>query len=158
MYFTTKEAEVYGEFILKIAQYSPAVKRKVAALILHNNDMFIGFNYPIGHDMICESTSNPNETLESVVHAEESAIFNFLKNNKFTDIPIAGRTFYHPVMLCTYTPCYNCCRLIIQAGIRYLYYINMHKTNFTSESELTGFKSPQDFLKEHLIEAEPITI
>jgi len=115
---------------------SPAKKRKVGAfVILENGDTQYGYNHmPDGFNISCENKNG--DSFECVIHAEEHVIINGLKNNV---------NFNDATMYCTYSPCMNCCKLIVAAGIKNLIYLTEHKSNFTTPEIEEGI-SPKHYL------------
>lgn len=130
----SKNDKFYLSLLFGIASNSTAVKRKVGALIGNANDTFepnilsTGFNKMSIHlAPKCEDTNH--NSYASVFHAEEVAIVNGLKI--YSDKMISESTIY-----CTYSPCINCCKLIVLSGIKRLIYIDKHAVNFDTCGEL----------------------
>jgi dCMP deaminase len=91
------------------AKNSYCIRRQVGALIVKNR-MIISDGYngtPEGFENICEDENN--RTKPYVLHAEANAITKVAKSNNSSD----GATLY-----ITTSPCMECAKLIIQAGIR----------------------------------------
>jgi dCMP deaminase len=91
------------------AENSYCKRRKVGALIVKNK-MIISDGYngtPQGFENICENEEN--ETKAYVLHAEANAITKVAKSNQSSE----GSTLY-----VTTSPCIECSKLIIQAGIK----------------------------------------
>lgn len=89
---------------------SYCVRRQVGALIVKDK-MIISDGYngtPQGFENVCEDPST-GKTKPYVLHAEANAITKVAKSNNSSD----GATLY-----CTASPCIECAKLIIQAGIR----------------------------------------
>jgi dCMP deaminase len=93
-------------------------RRKVGALIV-NNQMIISDGYngtPSGFENVCEDENNV--TKPYVLHAEANAITKVAASNNNS----RGSTIY-----ITSSPCIECAKLIIQAGIeRVVYCENYH--------------------------------
>jgi len=90
------------------AENSYCVRRKVGALIVKNK-MIISDGYngtPSGFENVCELDNGT--TKQEVLHAEANAITKVAKSNNSSD----GATLY-----VTTSPCIECSKLIIQAGI-----------------------------------------
>ncbi len=90
------------------AENSYCKRRKVGALIVKDK-MIISDGYngtPSGFENICEDENN--KTKPYVLHAEANAITKVAKSNNSSD----GATLY-----VTTSPCLECAKLIIQAGI-----------------------------------------
>ncbi|QGY44336.1 CMP deaminase [Maribellus comscasis] len=91
------------------AQNSYCKRRQVGALIVKGK-MIISDGYngtPSGFENICEDENN--KTKPYVLHAEANAITKVAKSNNSSD----GATLY-----VTSSPCLECSKLIIQAGIK----------------------------------------
>ena len=91
------------------AQNSYCKRRKVGALIVKDK-MIISDGYngtPSGFENICEDENN--NTKPYVLHAEANAITKVAKSGNSSD----GATHY-----VTSSPCLECSKLIIQAGIK----------------------------------------
>lgn len=91
------------------AQNSYCKRRKVGALLVKDK-MIISDGYngtPAGFENVCEDEEN--KTKAYVLHAEANAITKVAKSNNSSD----GATLY-----VTSSPCIECSKLIIQAGIK----------------------------------------
>ncbi|WP_319482856.1 dCMP deaminase family protein [uncultured Draconibacterium sp.] len=91
------------------AQNSYCKRRQVGALIVKDK-MIISDGYngtPAGFENICEDEDN--KTKPYVLHAEANAITKVAKSGNSSD----GATLY-----VTSSPCIECSKLIIQAGIK----------------------------------------
>ena len=90
------------------AENSYCVRRKVGALLVKNK-MIISDGYngtPCGFENVCETEEG--KTKPYVLHAEANAITKVAKSNNSSE----GATLY-----ITASPCIECAKLIIQAGI-----------------------------------------
>lgn len=100
------------------AQNSYCKRRQVGALLVKNK-MIISDGYngtPSGFENNCEDENNT--TFPYVLHAEANAITKVAKSNNSSD----GATLY-----VTSSPCLECAKLIIQAGItRVVFNDNYH--------------------------------
>lgn len=95
------------------AENSYCRRRKVGALIVKEK-MIISDGYngtPSGFENVCEDPSNV--TKPYVMHAEANAITKIARSNNSSD----GATMY-----VTASPCIECAKLIIQAGIKRVVY------------------------------------
>src|SRR5665647_1132364 len=103
------------------AQNSYCKRRQVGALLVKDK-MIISDGYngtPSGFENNCEDENN--RTFPYVLHAEANAITKVAKSNNSSD----GATLY-----VTSSPCLECSKLIIQAGIkRVVFYDNYHKAD-----------------------------
>lgn len=91
------------------ADNSYCIRRQVGALIVKDR-MIISDGYngtPSGFENVCEDENNT--TKPYVLHAEANAITKVAKSNNSSD----GATLY-----VTSSPCMECSKLIIQAGIK----------------------------------------
>jgi len=95
------------------AENSYCQRRKVGALVVKNK-MIISDGYngtPAGFENICEDDNNV--TKPYVLHAEANAITKLARSHNSSD----GATMY-----ITASPCIECAKLIIQAGIKRVVY------------------------------------
>jgi len=93
-------------------------RKQVGALIVKDK-MIISDGYngtPTGFDNLCED--NNGETHWYVLHAEANALTKIAKSNHNAN----GATLY-----ITLSPCKECSKLILQAGIQRVVYINPYK-------------------------------
>lgn len=100
------------------AENSYCVRRKVGALIVKDK-MIISDGYngtPAGFENICEDENNL--TKPYVLHAEANAITKIARSNNSSD----GATLY-----VTASPCIECAKLIIQAGIKRVVYSEKYR-------------------------------
>jgi dCMP deaminase len=111
----------YLKMALIWAQNSYCKRRQVGALLVKDK-MIISDGYngtPSGFENNCEDENNT--TFPYVLHAEANAITKVAKSNNSSE----GATLY-----VTSSPCLECSKLIIQAGIkRVVYCDNYHKTD-----------------------------
>lgn len=95
------------------AKNSYCIRRQVGALIVKDK-MIISDGYngtPSGFENVCEDESG--KTKPYVLHAEANAITKVAKSSNSSD----GSTLY-----VTSSPCMECSKLIIQAGIKRIVY------------------------------------
>ena len=95
------------------AQNSYCQRRQVGALVVKNG-MIISDGYngtPSGFENVCEDENNV--TKPYVLHAEANAITKLARSSNNSD----GSTIY-----ITASPCIECAKLIIQAGIKRVVY------------------------------------
>ena len=114
----TKFDKSYIEMAHVWAKNSYCERRKVGALIVKNR-MIISDGYngtPSGFENICEEESGA--TKPYVLHAEANAITKVAKSNNSSK----GATLY-----ITDSPCMECAKLIIQAGIERVVYSNKYR-------------------------------
>ena len=130
----------YDKAYLKMARewgnLSYCERRKVGALIVKDR-MIISDGYngtPTGMENICEDEEN--YTMWDVLHAEANAIMKVASSTQ----SCSGATLY-----VTLSPCKDCSKLIYQAGIVRVVYIDQYK-------DTTGI----DFLKDAGVEVVQI--
>ena len=118
--------EQSDKYYIKVAQLcaknSYAIKLQVGAIIVKDGQiMSDGFNgTPCGFENKCEAKSIDGSlhTLSYVLHAESNAILKCAKYGR----PTNGSTLY-----ITHSPCIECAKLIIQAGIIRVIYLEEYK-------------------------------
>lgn len=101
--------ERYLRMAMIWAENSYCTRRQVGALLVKDK-MIISDGYngtPSGFENVCEDENN--KTKPYVLHAEANAISKVAKSNNSSD----GATLY-----VTSSPCLECSKLIIQAGIK----------------------------------------
>lgn len=109
------------ERYLRMAQIwsenSYCIRRKVGALIVRDNMIISdGFNgTPSGFPNVCEEN---NVTFPYVLHAEANAITKVARSNNSSE----GATLY-----VTASPCMECSKLIIQAGIKRVVFSDLYR-------------------------------
>ncbi|MDO4995346.1 MAG: dCMP deaminase family protein, partial [Bacteroidales bacterium] len=99
------------------AENSYCQRRQVGALIVKNK-MIISDGYngtPSGFENVCEEN---NVTKPYVLHAEANAITKIARSHNSSD----GATLY-----VTASPCLECSKLIIQAGIKRVVYSEKYR-------------------------------
>lgn len=113
---TTKQALLDSRYLRMAriwAENSYCVRRKVGALVVKDKAIISdGYNgTPSGFENICEDENNV--TYPYVLHAEANAITKLARSSNNSD----GSTLY-----VTASPCIECAKLIIQAGIKRVVY------------------------------------
>ena len=103
-------ARIYGKL-------SSAKRLQVGCIIVKDDRIIsIGYNgMPTGGSNICEEN---NKSKPEVLHAETNAITKLAKSTE------SGQDSY---MFCTFAPCVNCAKLILQSGIKEFHYENDYK-------------------------------
>ena len=100
------------------AENSYCERRQVGALIVWDAIISDGYNgTPSGFENVCEDENN--KTKPYVLHAEANAITKVAKSNNSS----LGATLY-----VTASPCIECAKLIIQAGIRRVVYSENYRS------------------------------
>jgi len=100
------------------AENSYCKRRQVGALVVKDN-MIISDGYngtPSGFENVCEDDNNV--TKPYVLHAEANAITKLARSNNNSE----GATLY-----VTASPCIECSKLIIQAGIKRVVYAEKYR-------------------------------
>ena len=138
--FSSKKQLRYDKAYLRMAlewgKLSQCTRKKVGAIIVKDNIIISdGFNgTPTGFDNCCETSDG--DTHWYVLHAEANAILKLARsNNRGTN-----STLY-----ITLSPCKECSKLILQAGIKRVVFIKGYKDS-----------SGIDFLKTAGIEVNQI--
>jgi dCMP deaminase len=100
------------------AENSYCKRRQVGAIIVKNK-MIISDGYngtPVGFENVCEDENGV--TKPYVLHAEANAITTVARSNNSSD----GATLY-----VTASPCLECAKLIVQAGIKRVVYNELYR-------------------------------
>jgi dCMP deaminase len=115
----------WEEYFLRIARTSALRSKdprtKVGCCIVNENKIIgVGYNgFPNGIPDDCPEVSwERPEKYHYVVHAEMNAILNTVSFDK-----LKGATLY-----CTLFPCSQCCKMMIQCGIKQVIYDNIPST------------------------------
>lgn len=100
------------------SENSYCVRKKVGALLVKDKMIISdGFNgTPSGFDNLCESEDGV--TLPYVLHAEANAITKVARSNNSSE----GSTLYVST-----SPCMECSKLIIQAGIKRVVFSDLYR-------------------------------
>ena len=112
--------KAYLEMATVLARNSYCKRRQVGALIVKDR-MIISDGYngtPSGFENVCEDENGV--TKPYVLHAEANAITKVAKSGNSSE----GATLY-----VTASPCVECAKLIIQAGIRRVVYKDSYRLN-----------------------------
>ncbi|HAN78505.1 MAG TPA: CMP deaminase [Bacteroidales bacterium] len=110
----------YLRMALVWSENSYCIRRKVGALLVKDK-MIISDGYngtPSGFENVCEDENNV--TKPYVLHAEANAITKIAKSNNSSE----NATLY-----VTSSPCIECSKLIIQAGIKRVVYSELYRNN-----------------------------
>lgn len=121
--------KTYMAMAKELAKLSYANRAKVGCLIVKDTHIISeGFNgTPRGMPNICEDSSFT--TLPYVLHAESNAITKLARSTSSSE----GATLY-----VTMAPCYDCCKLIIQSGIKRVVYDKNYHSDGIELLELAG--------------------
>jgi len=116
---------MYMNLAIEISKMSHAKRNKVGCVIVKNHNILsYGFNgMPTGMPNECEYLDENKEliTKKEVLHSELNAISKAAKHG----LSIDGASMY--VTLC---PCLQCSLLIIQSGIKIVYYRYDYRDNY----------------------------
>ena len=122
-------------------QLSKAKRRKVGCLIVKDGQIISdGYNgTPVGYDNNCEyETRFGYETKPEVLHAESNALMKLAKSTNSSK----DSTIYLSI-----SPCFDCAKLIIQAGVKRVVYIETYR-----------IEKGIEFLRSNNVVAECVTI
>lgn len=110
----SKFVKYFATIAEETAKLSSAKKLKVGCVIVKDNRILsIGYNgTPSGWDNECEADG---KTKPEVLHAEANALMKLAQSTESSK---------NAVLFVTHTPCIECAKLIYQAGIKEVYYIN----------------------------------
>lgn len=108
----------YMDVAIRASELSHAVRTKVGSvLVKDDNILAFGWNgMPAGFDNCCEV--DPDTTKDEVIHAEMNV---FAKVARSTGNALDGTLYV------TLSPCFECCKLIIQAGITRVVYLEKYR-------------------------------
>lgn len=140
---TTRRLRAHLKAAYAYSELSYAVRLKVGAVLVKDDRIIsVGYNgMPSGGSNVCEIQSKvdptaPLATKPQVVHAEQNVIAFAAKNGIATE----GAT-----LVITHSPCFECCKLLIQAGIKHIYYDQEYRDT-----------DPIQFLRDYSITIERI--
>lgn len=131
----------YLEMANTWGQLSKARRKKVGCLIVKNNQIISdGYNgTPAGYDNDCEfETRFGWETKPEVLHAESNALMKLAKS--------ANSSLESTIYL-TISPCFECAKLIIQAGVSRVVYSEEYRIT-TGVEFLKQFNIDCDLIEE----------
>lgn len=109
---------IYMQIAYQVAKLSYAERRKVGCVIV-KDEQIVSFGYngtPHGFDNECETYSKDGcecTTKREVLHAESNALTKLAKSTL---------TSKDTILYTTTLPCFDCAKLIIQAGVKEVYY------------------------------------
>ena len=112
----------YMRVAYEIANLSYAERRQVGCIIV-KNEQIISFGYngtPRGFDNCCETTNEDKTltTVKEVLHAESNAI---------SKVATSTMSCEGAELFTTTSPCFDCSKLIIQSGIKKVYYTETYR-------------------------------
>ena len=134
--------QMYMDIAERISKMSYGRRGKVAAVIVKDGSNIVSFGYngtPAGFDNNLEDEVTDQTTGETklvtkpeVIHSEINAICKAAKQGISTD----GASIY-----VTLSPCYDCAKAIIQAGIKRVFYREVYRNTAPLEMlEKAGVK------------------
>ena len=114
----TKKDYLYMRMARVWAENSYCIRRQVGALMVKDQRIISdGYNgTPSGFENVCEDENNVSKPY--VLHAEANAISKVARSHNSSD----GATLY-----VTASPCIECSKLIIQAGIKRVIYGELYR-------------------------------
>ena len=123
-----KFLSLYCDIAERIAELSYAQRLKVGAVIVKDHRILsYGYNgTPAGFDNTCELPPNlphidpSGVTKPEVIHAEQNALMKVARSHDSTE----GAT-----MFITHSPCVDCAKLILQSGVREVYFIHAYRND-----------------------------
>lgn len=109
---------LYMDIAKRVAKMSYSLRSQVGCVIVKDNNIVaFGWNgMPRGFDNHCEDENN--NTYDEVIHSEENAICKAARQG----ISLDGATIY-----LTHSPCSHCAKLIVQSGIKTVYYAEEYR-------------------------------
>ena len=112
-----KFIDAYMDVAERFGKLSTARRLNVGAIVVKDNRIIsIGYNgMPSGGSNVCEEDG---KSKPEVLHAEANAITKLAKSTE------SGQDAY---MFCTYAPCVDCAKLILQSGIKEFHYEENYK-------------------------------
>ena len=131
--------EYFAKMAKTVSEKSKDPSTKVGAIIVDSKNRIAGTGYngmPLGKDTFpWDKTGDWLDTkYPYVIHAEANAILNSVKDVDGCE------------MVCTLIPCNECAKLIVQAGIKKVYYLD------TREGEM--FEASKKIFKECGVDIE----
>ena len=143
-----KFKEVYMKVAEDFANLSHARKLKVGAIIVKDNRIIsVGYNgMPSGWDNECEDAVTEEgeyeahvwyKTKPEVIHAEMNAI---------AKVAASTESAQGASMFCTHTPCTECAKMIVQAGIKEVFVGQVYESD--------THRSGEDLLEESGVKVE----
>ena len=112
----------YFDVAERTAQLSYAQRLKVGAVIVKDHRILsYGYNgTPAGFDNCCEIEINGDlVTKPEVIHAEQNAILKLARH---------GDSSAGAILFITHAPCVDCAKLILQSGIKRVYYKKQYRS------------------------------
>ncbi len=118
-----KMNKLYMDIAIRLSEMSYAQRKKVGAILVKDDNILsFGWNgMPSGFDNCCEyqGLQNGLTTKKEVTHAELNI---FAKLSKNGTIGTKDSTLY-----VTLSPCFECSKLIVQSGVKIVYYLEEYR-------------------------------
>lgn len=117
------EREILAMSIAELIALRGTCKRARVGCVITRDGRIIstGYNGSIIGDMHCDDLGcDVNEKCKHAIHAEANAIIFAARQ---------GLSLKDSVLCCTVAPCYECAKLIVQAGIQKVYWMNGYTDN-----------------------------
>lgn len=106
-----KKSEILN-LLYKIEKLSECKKRRVGAVLITNKTIYTGFNHPIQSSKgVCYACSTKQQSIKELCPAIHAEIDCLLK---------AGKDAEGSTLVVSYSPCPDCCRAIIKAGVTHV--------------------------------------
>lgn len=130
-----KFLSLYCDIAERIAELSYAERLKVGAVIVKDHRILsYGYNgTPSGFENVCEVeipevvdfesrsvTESYKVTKPEVIHAEQNALMKVTRSHDSTE---------GAAMFITHSPCVDCAKLILQSGVREVYFIHAYRND-----------------------------
>lgn len=123
--FSEKELKLhnlYMDIALRISQMSYAIRKKVGCIAVKDGRIIsMGWNgTPSGFDNNCETENENGElvTKKEVLHAEL---------NLFSKLAKSHESIVDADLYVTLSPCFDCSKLIMQAGVKRVFFNEMYR-------------------------------
>jgi dCMP deaminase len=114
----------------ELAKLSNAERQKVGSLVVKDTQIISeGYNgTPAGFDNAC-AFSSPSPYYDHVGHIRTKSEVLHAESNAITKLARSTNSSSESTLYVTLAPCYDCAKLIIQAGIKRVVYKNEYVNN-----------------------------
>lgn len=116
----------------EISQFSNCLSRQVGAILVRDNLIVsVGYNRVPANTEPCKvcrrCSKHSGESLDicKAIHAEEAAIFDFLKTHSSKELKDC-------ILYVSVEPCYHCAKLIADFQIKQVYAKRRYNSNYTA--------------------------
>ena len=128
-----KKLEYFKSIVTTVASKATCDRAKVGCIII-NDDYIIstGYNGAPRGEIHCDDNDHLMKDGHCIrtIHAEVNAIINAAKN---------GINIKDCDMICVYKPCFRCMQVLINSGIKNVYYFEDYKDEFQKYFEENKF-------------------